>query len=401
MTARIFLVAGEPSGDRLGAALMEGITELRGSAEFTGIGGPEMEAHGLSSIFDYTELSVMGFAEVVPKLPRLLNLLGLTGRAALESGADAVVTIDSPDFCLRVARRIKRAGSAMPIIHYVAPSLWAWRPGRAAAIARSVDHMLALLPFEPEFLEGKRIASTFVGHPAVAAPEVPPERVAALRRGFGIAEGQKVLAVLPGSRRSEINILEPVFRQVVRQFMERRPDYAVILPAAPAVSELLADRLGGWPPGVHLLTAAGYPAREAEIRKRTAFRMADIALAASGTVVLELALAETPMVAAYDMKWLSRQLVASMLRVDTVNLVNLVVGDRAVPELLGSQCRPEPILERLMEIADAGPAREAQCASFRTALELLGKGQEDPGLRAARAVLEVIRRSRPDAHRTR
>ena len=401
MTPRIFLVAGEPSGDRLGAALMAGITEITGGAEFIGVGGPEMESRGLTSTFDYTELSVMGFAEVVPKLPRLLSLLSLAGRTASESGADAVVTIDSPDFCLRLARRIKRAGLAMPVIHYVAPSLWAWRPGRAAAVARSVDHVLALLPFEPEFLEGKGIASTFVGHPAVATPEVPPNRIAALRSEFGIAEGQPVLAVLPGSRRSEINVLEPVFRQAVRQFLEHRPDYAVIVPAAPSVSELLAARIGGWPPGVHLLCADGCMAREAEIRKLAAFRTADIALAASGTVVLELALTQTPMVAAYDMKWLSRQIVASMLQVDTVNLVNLVVGERVVPELLGSRCRPEAILAELMEIADAGPAREKQCASFGTALELLGKGQEDPGLKAARAVLDVIRRSRQDAHRTR
>ena len=400
MTPRIFLVAGEPSGDRLGAALMAGFTEITGAAEFVGVGGPEMESRGLTSMFDYTELSVMGFTEVLPRLPRLLNLLRLTGRAASESGADAVVTIDSPDFCLRLARQIKRAGLAMPVIHYVSPSLWAWRPGRAAAIAQSVDHVLALLPFEPEFLEDKGIASTFVGHPAVAAPEVPPDRIAALRSEFGIAEGKPVLAVLPGSRRSEINVLEPVFRQAVRQFLERRPDYAVILPAAPAVSDLLAARIAGWPPGVHLLAAAGHTAEEAEIRKRAAFRIADIALAASGTVVLELALTQTPMVAAYDMKWLSRQLVASMLQVDTVNLVNLVVGDRVVPELLGNRCRPEDILGQLMEIADAGPARERQCSSFRTALELLGKGQEDPGLRAARAVIDVIRRNRPDAHRT-
>ena len=400
MTPRIFLAAGEPSGDRLGAALMAGITEITGGAEFVGVGGPEMESCGLDSLFDYNELSVMGFAEVVPKLPRLLSLLSLTGRAASGSGADLVVTIDSPDFCLRLARWIKRTRSAMPVVHYVAPSLWAWRPGRAAAIARSVDHVLALLPFEPEFLESKGIASTFVGHPTVASPEVSADQVAALRSEFGIAEGQPVLAVLPGSRRSEINVLEPVFGQAVRLFLEHRPDYAVIVPAAPAVSELLAARIGGWPTGVHLLSTAGRTAGEAETRKRAAFRMADIALAASGTVVLELAQTETPMVAAYDMKWLSRQLVASMLQVDTVNLVNLVVGDRVVPELLGSRCRPDAILEQLMEIADAGAARESQCTAFRTALGLLGKGQEDPGLRAARAVLDVIRRSRPDAHRT-
>ncbi len=303
MTPRIFIVAGEPSGDRLGAGLMAGITEITGGAEFIGVGGPEMESRGLTSNFDYTELSVMGFAEVVPRLPRLLNLLRLTGRAASQSGADALVTIDSPDFCLRLARQVKRAKLAMPIIHYVAPSLWAWRPGRAAAIAQSVDHVLALLPFEPEFLEGKGIASTFVGHPAVAAPEVPPDRVSALRSEFGIAEGQPVLAVLPGSRRSEINTLEPVFRQAVSQFLERRPDYAVIVPAAPAVSEMLAARIGDWPRGVHLLAAAGHAAEEVEIRKRAAFGIADIALAASGTVVLELALAQTPMVVAYDMKW--------------------------------------------------------------------------------------------------
>ena len=400
MTRRIYLVAGEPSGDRLGAALMEGIATVGGCTEFVGVGGPEMEARGLDSIFNYSELSVMGIAEVVPRLPRLLRLIKMTAKSAADSGADALVTIDSPDFCLKVARRVKESELEIPVVHYVCPSLWAWRPGRAAAIAKSVDHILALLPFEQEFLGEKGIPSTFVGHPAVSVPEVPDERIAALRDELGIARERPLLAVLPGSRRSEINVLEPIFRKAVQKFLRHSPEYFVIVPAAPAVAGLLASRIGAWPPGVHLLTPVGHCAAEVENRKRTALYAADIALAASGTVVLELALANTPMVAAYDMKRFSRMVVASMLRVETVNLINLVAEGRVVPELLGNQCTPDKICARLIRIAENESERSVQRESFRIALERLGRGQENPGLRAARAVLDVIRQNRPAVNQT-
>ena len=400
MTPVIFLVAGEPSGDRLGAALMAGITNLADQASFVGVGGPAMESCGLESIFDYTELSVMGIAEVIPRLPRLMHLVNKTTNAALSGGVDALVTIDSPDFCLRVARRAKAGGAGFPVIHYVAPSLWAWRPGRARSLSRSVDHILSLLPFEPGFLQERGISSTFVGHPVVADPLAEPDCVAGMRNELEFKEGRPILAVLPGSRESEISVLEPVFRQAVGLFLQQHPEYSVVIPAAPTVADLLASRLDGWPQGTQMLDPNIHPQRIAEARKRAVLQMADIALAASGTVVLELARAATPMVAAYDMNWFSRQLVGSLLRVDTVNLVNLVLGNKVVPELLGRRCRPELICKKLVELSARESARQSQLASFEIVLEQLGKDQADPGLRAAQTVIDVIQQSLPVRPRT-
>ena len=401
MTPVIFLVAGEPSGDRLGAALMSGIAKLADRASFVGVGGPAMESCGLRSIFDYAELSVMGIAEVIPRLPRLMHLVNRTSNAALSGGVDALVTIDSPDFCLRVARRVKAGGAGFPVIHYVAPSLWAWRAGRARSLSRSVDHILSLLPFEPGFLQERGISSTFVGHPVVADPPAGPDCVAGMRNELGFGEGQPILAVLPGSRGSEISTLEPVFRQAVRLFLQQHPEYGVVIPAAPTVAGLIASRLDGWPDGTRMLDPSRYAQQVAETRKRAALQMADIALAASGTVVLELARAATPMVAAYDMNWLSRQVVGSLLRVDTVNLVNLVLGEKVVPELLGRRCRPEPICGKLVELSARVSSRRSQLDSFEIVLERLGEGQTDPGMRAARTVIDVIQQSLPVRPRTR
>ena len=360
-----------------------------------------MESCGLKSIFDYTELSVMGIAEVIPRLPRLMHLVNKTTNAALSGGVDALVTIDSPDFCLRVARRTKAGGAGFPVIHYVAPSLWAWRPGRARSLSGSVDHILSLLPFEPSFLQERGISSTFVGHPVVADPPAEPDCIASMRNELEFPEGQPILVVLPGSRVSEISILEPVFRRAVRLFLQQNPEYGVVIPAAPTVANLLASRLDGWPEGTQMLDPDEYPQQISEARKQAVLQMADIALAASGTVVLELARAGTPMVAAYDMNWFSRQLVGSMLQVDTVNLVNLVLGDKVVPELLGRRCRPELICKKLVELSAMESARQTQLASFGIVLERLGEHQVDPGMRAARTVIDVIQQSRPVRPRTR
>ncbi len=396
MTLRVFLVAGEPSGDRLGAALMEGIRQSAGEAAFAGVGGPEMQACGLPSLFDYSALSVMGIAEVIPRLPHLMRLVRDTADAAIAFKADALVTIDSPDFCLRVARRVKGAGVSFPLIHYVAPSVWAWRPKRAAKLANSVDHVLALLPFEPDVLAASGISSTFVGHPAASGRPVGPDQLDELRQEFQIGKDQPVLCVLPGSRASEVRVLAPVFRKAVELFLQARPEFAVLIPAAPPVAGLLSAAMRSWPPQVSLVNPAGLDGKEADIRKRAAFQTADIALAASGTVTLELAAADTPMVIGYDMNWLSRQLVAALLTVDTVNLVNLVSDTRAVPELLGKRCRADLLNEQLQLLLDDASARQSQRDAFRVTLQRL----QSPQSSAAETVLGIIRQTRMAQPRT-
>lgn len=391
MSPRLFITAGEPSGDRLGAALIAGLRHLAPGVDVRGVGGPAMAAEGLNSQFPMQDLSVMGIAEVLPRLPLLLRRIRETAAAVAAWQPDALVTIDAPDFSLRVARAARKLVPGLRTIHYVAPTVWAWRPGRAAKMAQVIDHVLALLPFEPPYMEAAGMTCDFVGHPAATEPQATPEETASLRRELAIAPGQPLLLLLPGSRTGEVRRLAPVFATVARRLRQRHPDLAIVVPAAAPVAGLLADMIppdeAGWP---HILDPRGVPEAAAQARKRAAFATADAALAASGTVSLELAAADTPMVIAYDANPLTVFLLRRMIRVDTATLVNLVTDTRVVPEYLFDHCTPDeilPAIDRLLHDPDAAGAQHA--AADRT-MQLLGRGGEAPGLRAARCVLNTL-----------
>lgn len=371
---KLFLIAGEPSGDRLGAALMAGLRSLT-DVEFEGIAGPLMQAQGMSSLFPMEELSVMGIAEVLPKYLPLKRRIREAAQAVLTSGADALVTIDSPDFCLRVAAIVKAARPDFRTIHYVAPSVWAWRPGRAAKMARVVDHVLALLPFEPPYMTAAGMTCDFVGHPVVAEPMA----TAAERAAFQ-GKGPLLLA-LPGSRKGEVTRLARVFGEVVARLKTRHPDLRVVLPTVRGVSTLVRELTSGWAVRPEII--------EEPAAKRGAFAAADLALAASGTVSLELAANGCPMVIAYDMHPVTLWLMRRAALIDTVTLVNLVSETRAVPEFIGPACRADliaPALESLL----SDPT--SQKAAMALTMERLGQRGEPPGLRAARSVLAALRR---------
>ncbi|MDE4131631.1 lipid-A-disaccharide synthase [Phaeobacter sp. QD34_3] len=382
MSLRVFILAGEPSGDRLGAALMAGLKTLVPGVSFDGIGGTLMAEQGLSSRFPMKELSVMGLAEVLPKYRHLKRRIRETAEAVLAMQPDVLITIDSPDFCLRVAGLVK-AQSNIRTVHYVAPSVWAWRPGRAAKMARSIDHVLALLPFEPPYMEAAGMRCDFVGHPVVAEPKATEAEIAALRAELDLGEAPVILA-LPGSRRSEVSRLAPVFGEALKDFVAAHPAYQIVVPTAGPVADLVREQVADWPKGVRLLDPTGLEPARAEARKRAAFAMADLALAASGTVSLELAAARTPMVIAYRFQWLTWQIMKRMALIDTVTLVNLVSDSRVVPECLGPDCTPHRIAGALSDLC-RNP--EAQAAAMALTMERLGEGGEAPGLRAARAVL--------------
>ena len=375
---RLFITAGEPSGDRLGAALIAGLKQLSGGVELSGVGGPLMRAEGVESLFPMDELSVMGIAEVLPKYFQLKRRIRETAEAAAAFGADVVVTVDSPDFSVRVAREL-RALSDVRIVHYVAPTVWAWRPGRAAKVARLVDQVLALFPFEPPYFEAEGLRCDFVGHPIASEPPPPDNDVAALRRRVG--EGASVVVVLPGSRRSEVERLAPILGATLAEVIGQRPEMRVLVPAVPHLHDLVAKAVAEWP-GAPLVLSNG-------AARRAALWLADVALTKSGTVSLELAAARTPMVVVYDMNPVSRWLILRMLRTDTVTLVNLVSETRAIPEFLGRDCRPERVAPALLDVL-ARPER--QLPALDLTMERLGRGGEPPGLRAARAVLEGLSR---------
>ncbi len=370
---RLFLVAGEPSGDRLGAALMAGLKSLAPGVTFAGVGGPAMAAEGLQSLFPMDEIAVMGIAEVLPRYRSLKARIRQTAQAVLADPPDALITIDSPDFCLRVAGIVRAARPGLRTMHYVAPSVWAWRPGRAAKMARVIDHVLALLPFEPPYMTEAGMSCDFVGHPVVAEPRATPQEANAFH-----GTGPLVLA-LPGSRKGEVTRLAPVIGTTLALLRPRFSNLRVALPTVPGVLPLVRELVKDWPVRPEIVTD---PAR-----KRAAFAAADVALAASGTVSLELAANACPMVVAYDMHPLTLWLMRRMARVETVTLVNLVSETRAVPEFLGKDCRPARLAPALARLLTEPEARRAQEEAMQLTMERLGRGGEAPGLRAARSVL--------------
>ena len=381
---RVFLIAGEPSGDALGGALMAGLRDLVPDVDFAGVGGPQMQAQGLDSLFAMQELSIMGIAEVAPRYFHLRRRIAQTAAAMAAAAPDVVVTIDSPDFCLRVLARARTLRSDLRTVQYVAPSVWAWRPGRAARMAPLVDHVLTLLPFEPPYMQAAGMGATFVGHPIVARPAASAQAVAAFRARHGIG-GAPVILALPGSRRGEVGRLAPRFGAALCAVIAQQPQARVVVPAVAALAEVVRAAVADWPGQPVVLVQGEGPLGE----KDAAFGAARVALAASGTVSLELAHAGVPMVIGYDMAPLSRWLIGRLLRVDSVTLVNLVSETRAVPEFLGRNCQPAPMAKALAALIDDGPARQAQAQAMALCMQRLGQGGEDPGLRAARAVLLV------------
>jgi lipid-A-disaccharide synthase len=367
----LFLIAGEPSGDRLGAALMAGLKTLSPGITFAGVGGPLMQSEGLKSLFPMEDLSVMGIAEVLPKYFHLKRRIAEAAQAVLDSGAQALITIDSPDFCLRVAGIVKKARPAFRTIHYVAPSVWAWRPGRAAKMARVIDHVLALLPFEPPYMTTAGMSCDFVGHPVVAEQLARPEE-AAMMQGAG-----PLILALPGSRRGEVSRLAPVLGETLARIKAVHPAARVVLPTVRGVAGLVRDLSRDWPIRPQII--------EDPAQKRAAFAAADVAIAASGTVSLELAANECPMVIAYDMHPLTLWLMRRAALIDTVTLVNLVSETRTVPEFIGERCRADLIAPEVLRLLQSGPGRQAE--AMRLTMQRLGQGGDPPGLRAAASVL--------------
>ena len=378
----IFLIAGEPSGDVLGARLMAALREASGGkVRFAGIGGDRMMAEGLVSLFPMEELALFGLAELLPRLPNLLRRLRQTVEAILSLSPDAVVTIDAPDFCFRVGKRIRKKGRHIPLIHYVAPTVWAWRPGRARKIARFLDHLLALLPFEPPYFERAGLPCTFVGHPIVesGADRGEGDRFRSLH---GLGPDVPLLTVLPGSRRSEVGSLLPDFAATVAILAQRYPDMRVVIPTLPRMAGMVAEGTRNWPVPVILV--------QGDRDKYDAFAASRAALAASGTVALELALARLPSVIAYRIHPLTYRLYRRLIRVKYVNLVNIMLDRPLVPELLQENCVPDQLAEAVNRLMADPAARAEQISGVAEAAQWLGQGDRAPSRRAADTVLAVI-----------
>ncbi|MBI1329453.1 MAG: lipid-A-disaccharide synthase [Alphaproteobacteria bacterium] len=379
----LMLVCGEPSGDQLGSELMMGLKALAGeNVRIVGVGGPAMEKQGLKSLFPLDDTAVMGLREVVPRIPAILRRVREATDYALGIEPDAVVLIDSPDFTHRIARALKRRNPKIRTVNYVAPQVWASRQYRARKMSRYFDLVLALLPFEAPFFEQHGLHSVFAGHPVIerqARMKGGPE----LRARLGIADTAPVLCVLPGSRVSEVTMLLPVFRETVARLKKDLPDLVCVLPVVPHVAARVRELTADWPAPLHLL--------EGEEDKFASFKAANVALAASGTVTTELALAGLPMIVTYKVGWLTLFLMRPFIAVEYATLVNILLGREAVPEFLQERCKPELIAPAVLALFRDQAAREEQKKALSAATMMLGVGDEAPSLRAARALLEFVR----------
>ncbi|MEQ8357812.1 MAG: lipid-A-disaccharide synthase [Kiloniellaceae bacterium] len=380
----IFLIAGEPSGDLLGARLMAALREeTGGKVRFAGVGGELMTRAGLTSRFPIRDLAVMGFLEVLPHLVTILRRLRQTVAAAKDLRPDAVVTIDSPSFTLEVAQRLK--GQGFPLIHYVAPQVWAWKPWRAKQMSGYLDSLLALLPFEPPYFQRHGLSAHFVGHPAVEA--------AGPQSAVSGEDDPPTLVVLPGSRRGEVNKLLPVFAEVVRALAARHPDLRVIVPTVETVEDLVRSRVAGWPLPVAVVRGA-----EA---KAEAFAAATAALAASGTVALELGVAGVPAVVAYRFAGFVGLMPISWTGAPFASLVNIIAKREVQPEFLQRQCRADRILPAVERLLIDPLARGEQRAAYLGVIAALTPPEASPSRAAARRILETLtaERSRPASER--
>ncbi|MCJ8143113.1 lipid-A-disaccharide synthase [Ancylobacter sp. A5.8] len=377
----VFLVAGEESGDTLAAGLMAELAALSpGGVRFRGVGGARMQAQGLASLFPMEDITAMGFAQVIGGLPRILNRMSRTVEAILAAPPDVLVMVDAPDFTHRVARRVRARRPELPIVKYVAPTVWVWRPGRAKAMAPDFDRVLALLPFEPE--EMQRLGgppTTYVGHPLLGElDQLRPDAADALRR----EAAPPVVLVLPGSRRAELSRLGTAFGEVLADLKANGPEVELVLPTLPRRLAQVEDMVAGWRVKPRLVVD--------EDEKRGWFRKARAALAASGTVTLEMALAGIPTVAAYRVPWLEGRIAPYIIRVKTAILPNLILGENAMPEYLQWHIDPPAMAAQLRRLIEGGAEREAQLAAFARLDAIMGQDGESPSRHAARAVLETL-----------
>lgn len=378
----IYLIAGEPSGDLLGGRLMAALKERTGGAvRFAGIGGEAMAAEGLESRVPLAELAVMGVAEVLPRARRIFRRVRETVADIRTRRPDAVVTIDSSGFTWRIAQRLRRAGSRVPLIHYVAPMVWAWRAGRARRMVRWYDHLMVLLPFEPPYFTAVGLSCNYVGHPVVESGADRGDGPG-FRRRHGIAPEAPLLIVLPGSRAGEVGRLLPIFGEAVRLLAARHPGLRVVLPTTETTAAAVAAAVKSWPLPVTVLRG---PAE-----KYDAFAAGTVALAASGTVALELAMARLATVIAYRVNALTHELLRRVLKVKYAHLLNLILDRAVVPELLQRDCTPERLADAVSRLIAEPALRAEQAAACAEALRQLGYGGLSPGLRAADEVLMII-----------
>jgi lipid-A-disaccharide synthase len=383
---RVFVVSGEPSGDQLGGKLIEAIRRaVPGPVIFQGVGGEAMERQGCNSLFPLSDISVMGPIAILARLPTLIRRVYQTVDAAIASNPDVLVIIDSPEFTHPVAKRVRKRNPGIPIIDYVSPSVWVWRSGRSRKMRHYVDHVLALLPFEPAV--HKRLGGppcTYVGHPIIEKLEwIRGLNPVELLNKLDLKRGRKILTVLPGSRRSEVSLHMDPFGATLRKIISELGEVEVIVPVVPSVRRLVEEGVKSWPVKPYLV--------EGETEKFQAFRLSEAALAASGTVTLELAVSGTPMVVAYRLE-LMASVLRNLIAIRSIVLPNLILEKNAFPEFLGRVCTPENLSAAMLPLLKGGRERDKQLSALKGLEKKMRLAHGQPSDQAAKIVLEFISR---------
>ena len=378
----IGVIAGEVSGDLLGGDLIAALRAAHaGPVALVGVGGEALEREGLKSLFDFSELSIMGISQVLKRLPSLIRRIRQTADALIAARPDVLLIIDSPDFTHRVARRVRKALPDLPVVNYVCPSVWAWKEERAPRMRAYVDHVLALLPFEPAVMA--RLggpATTYVGHRLIDDPDIRRVRAARLAREGEAAAGGRSCLLLPGSRSTEITRLLPVFGEAAQEITARNPGTRFLLPTVPRQEALVRKLTADWPvkPGITVSTG----------EKWQAFTEADAAIAASGTVILELALARVPVVSTYRFDWLAN-LFLGKVKIWTAAIPNIIADYPVVPEYLNDMVRPGS-LTRWFERLSADTAQRRAMLEGYDLVHGRMETERPPGETGAAVILDLL-----------
>ncbi|MEO0343485.1 MAG: lipid-A-disaccharide synthase [Pseudomonadota bacterium] len=385
---KVFVVAGEPSGDRLGASLIKGL-KTNQDIDLRGVGGPLMEHAGLTSLFPMDQLAIMGLMEILPKIPMLLRRIRQTAEAALNFRPDVLVTIDSPDFCMRVAKRVRKVWPDVKVVHYVAPSVWAWRPERAAKMAQHVDHVLALLPFEPPYMIDAGMSCDFVGHPITEQTQPSQSQIEIFKSNFPT---KKLIAILPGSRRGEVKRMLPIYREALVILKEMDANLHAIIPTVRGSQKDVKLLTQNWPIPITYIEQS--TSGDWDHKKQTAIAAAQGALVTSGTVSLEVAAANCPQIVAYQANSATTKMIKQMAQIDTASLINILTQSGAVPEYLFEDATPENIAGGLAALL--GPTSKAADQKILSAQAMALLRPPEPNA-PARAILRFLEEKMPDA----
>ena len=381
---KVYLIAGEPSGDLLGSRLMRALrTKTDGKVEFFGLGGDTMEAEGLNPLFDITDLAIMGLIEVIPSIPKVLRHIKNTVADIVRVQPDVVITIDSWSFCSRVHKALRRLKTSIPQLHYVAPQVWAWKKKRARTMYKYIDALMTLLPQEPKYFTPYNLETVFVGHPVIESEALTADGEA-FRKHHNIPDNKRIISILPGSRKTEVIKLLPVFLESARRLLSKDKDFFFVLPTVKTVSKMVREMTKDT--DLPLLVV------ETQSERYGAFQASSAAIAASGTVALELAICKIPHLIAYKVSKLTAFIISRIMHIQYVNLTNIMLGRCIVPELLQEHCTAAEVTANINDILRQGEIYQKQMQGFEDVRKTLSNGEQIPSGNAADFILQFIER---------